>query len=124
MICMPGKCIKCGRNIIENGHITAFYNEEVFELENGSLITVSVCSKCEIDSSEWGEVVKAINDTFVINKSSTIDSKIVKSVERKTAPMVLLEYQGGLCAVCHKPIGDKWIFTNGELRHEGNCLEA
>ena len=123
MICQRGRCLKCGKPYFINGRPTADYNELLIKLAGGGFLTVGLCGDCTLAESEFDEARDIVNESLKINGGSPV-GKWIEIESRKTMPEITLEIQGNRCPVCHEPIGDNWVYTQGEIRHEGNCLKA
>lgn len=116
----PDKCIKCGVVISQLGKPKSCYNEVVFLLSNGSRFFVGISADCDIDPSEYPEVMSAMRDyqTMLGAPAYEDDVFIVNQVSRQTLPEVLFAVQAGNCAKCGKPLCETYVQTNGRLQHE------
>lgn len=118
----PGKCIKCGENTIENGSLKTNHNDVVFQLSDGSKFFVGVCTNCEIDPSEYPELIQAYRTYQVLSGVRvTNDVFIANQITRQAMQDVLLSVQSWQCAKCGKPIGENYVQTNGKIQHE-SCV--
>ena len=107
----PGKCCKCGVLIMANGRPNAKYNEVMVDLNNGSVCRIGVCPDCFIEESEFPDLLKEIKGTDA--------TRVIKVLKRDNFAEVVRYIQNEKCKACGKDIGDTWVFTNGEMRHEG-----
>lgn len=108
-----GKCCKCESEITKNGKKTAKYNEILLELSNGSVMRVGICPDCFLEAEDFDELASELK------KNGTKVRKINKVLKRDNLAQVLKQLQDEKCPVCRKLIEDKWVVTNGEMRHEG-----
>lgn len=110
MICLPGKCIKCGGVISTQGVITPKFNEVEIELENKKRICVGLCVECDLTQEECNEAVAAVYKSVKRDKEP---AKAVGIAKRHTFKDIILELQGNCCPSCKKEIGDNYILTRG-----------
>lgn len=120
MICLPGKCIQCGKGFtLPDGRIASNYSHVTYELENGSRLEVALCADCNITEDQWPEVIRANDEAFESQGSDyRIDQKIVREVERIPYLDLLKRAQFQRCPSCSQPLGVSFIHTNGLLIHE------
>lgn len=115
----PDKCIKCEKVISVLGAPKGFYNEAVFQLSNGSKFFVGICSDCNVETSEYADLLGALQEyQITIGVEAAINAFITAQVSRQDLKDVLISVQGGNCAKCGKPLGETFVQTNGKIQHE------
>lgn len=110
MICIAGKCIKCGCEIASNGAITPKFEEVEIELENKKRVSVGICKDCDLTRDECDEAVDAVYKALKKNKEP---AKAIGISKRITFIEMILESQGNCCPSCGEEIGEKYIMTQG-----------
>jgi len=110
---LPGKCCKCGCEIYKGNFQSSKFNEIIVEFDTGSICHVGICSDCFLEESEFEKLMG------LLKQCNVNGNKLVKVRDRLTRAEILKDIQGSLCAVCGKPIGEKWAVTNNQVRHEG-----
>jgi hypothetical protein len=117
MECLPNRCIKCQTPIISGGRPLPEYNELVCDLENGSKMSVGICSACILEEKDLDEASGAI-DRSMNFEGEKLPSKIKQIKTRKNYMDILFEVQRGVCLGCLKKLEKNWIVTNGVILHE------
>lgn len=110
MICLPGKCIKCGCDISVKGMLTPKFEEVEIELENKKRVAVGICKDCTLTQEECDEAVKAV---YKAAKKNREPAKAIGIAKRHTLKEIILENQGNCCSSCRKEIGENYIMTQG-----------
>lgn len=119
MIFTPGRCLKCAASFKTPEGISPHYTELQCSLDNGGVLSIGLCAGCEIDPSEFPEVVEQLRRFNSMNGGPPVDFQITGVVGMRTYKDVLYALQSGLCLGCHLPIGDTWVITTGMMMHEG-----
>ncbi len=125
MICAPGKCIKCGVSIIQNGLEGPNYNEIELRLSPGEKTTIGICQACTLTNEDLPEVIKALNDYYAVTSAFRIEAKpeFLSIINRlnygECVKRRFFLTQGGRCLGCHESLGENYIhLQNVGLLHE------
>lgn len=108
---LPGKCIKCQAPIFINGRVSTNYNELTCSLDNGNKVKIGICHECPFDESDFVEALEAGNS--VLN-NMFVGVKIVSLDSRKNLGQIILDSQGGKCAVSGETIDGQFYITRTE----------
>lgn len=106
-----GKCCKCGIAIFDGSKPNKLYNELMVDLNNGSVCRIGICPDCFVEETEFPLLMAEIKGTDA--------TRIIKVLKRDSFVEVIRYLQNEMCKVCGKDLGDKWVFTNGHMAHEG-----
>lgn len=120
MLVVPGRCSKCGAQVVGTPHMT----QVIVELESNkkghkNITGFACCSTCDINPEDFEELRVAFDEYQAGFGSSTKLPPIKAVIRRDSRADILKQAQGGRCIGCHKPIKDKWIVTGNVVLHEG-----
>jgi hypothetical protein len=108
----PGKCLKCGTEILHNGRPSSLWRQKGFNQSDGMIMFIAICRNCVIVPDEYGAASRALN----------LASPIVGEAERSpgipledTIVEIAKEAQGGKCHFCGKPIGENYVISGGYI---------